>query len=110
MRREMAVCVGYQGIDVRGGIIVSVKTQLFVALLLIVALSVKIWIKSESTQVGYVLAAARQTGIELDMKRRELELQRSVYLRPDHLKQKAAERLGLQAMSPHQAKKVIYVN
>lgn len=106
----MSVCIDYQGLSIKEGSIVSIKVQFIVAILLIIAISLKIWIKTESTQVGYLLASARQTGIQLDLKRSELELQRSVYLRPDHLKKQAGARLGLRDLSPQQAKRVVYVH
>jgi len=87
-----------------------VKIQLAAALLLIVALSVKIWIRAEATHVGYELASARKEAVDLDMNRRELELNRSVLLRPDSLRQEASKRLGLMKFNPEQAAKIIYVN
>lgn len=89
---------------------VSVKTQLVVAFFLIMALTCKIWIRAEATSVGYELASARKYAIELDMARRELELHRSVLLRPDRLKKAAEERVGLQDLNPNQAVKIDYVS
>ncbi|MDZ4784650.1 MAG: hypothetical protein SGJ02_01110 [bacterium] len=106
----MAVCIGYQPEVIRDNFVISLKVQLFLALILIIALSAKIWIRSEATQVGYLLASERQRAIDVDMKRRELELQKSFYLRPDNLAELAFSKLGLLPLNPAQAKKVIYVN
>jgi hypothetical protein len=82
----MAVCLQYQSVYVkREAAVVSLRAQLVAAILLLVVLGAKVWIKLEATDVGYQLARERSRTIELDMERRELELQRSVLLRPDSL-------------------------
>ena len=103
----MAVCLDYQAVYCRNSkISISVRTQLITALLLLAALSTKVWIKIESTDIGYRLAKERQTTISLDMERRELELARSVLLRPDTLTRMSKERLGLDLLRPEQARKI----
>lgn len=72
------------------------------ALALLLALTFRIWIKVEKTDLGYELARERNSTIQLDMDRRELELQLSVVKRPDHLR-KEARRLNLQPLTPSQA-------
>lgn len=69
---------------------------------LLLALAFRIWVKVEKTDLGYELARERNSTIQLDMDRRELELQLSVVKRPDHLR-KEAKRLNLQPLSPSQA-------
>lgn len=65
-------------------------------------LGFRIALRIEGYVVGYQLASARQTTVELDMERRDLELQLSVLVRPDRLKQVAHERLGLEEATPTQ--------
>ena len=69
---------------------------------LLLALSFRIWVKVEKTDLGYELARERNSTIALDMERRELELQLSVVKRPDHLRREA-KRLNLQPLTPSQA-------
>ena len=78
----------------------SLRNQILLGLLLFVALAVKVWIKLEVTDIGYKLAEARNTAIEQDMNRRDLELQLSILKRPDNLASMASERLGLKALNP----------
>ena len=59
----------------------------------------------QSTRVGYDLARVQQEAIELDMARRELELERSVLLRSDNL-ERAGRGLGLLPLDALQAKKI----
>lgn len=103
----MAVCLDYQAVYCRKtNFMISVRVQLFAALLLLCALSAKVWIKIESTDLGYRLAKERQITIELDMERRELELARSVLLRPDNLTRVSKQRLGLDLLNPEQARRM----
>lgn len=106
----MSVCLQYQPVVAVADLKVSVRWQLCVATLLLLTLIAKVWIKVETTRVGYELADQRQLAIELDMKQRELELHRSYLLRPDNLYKTASAKLGLVKLQPQQAKKVIYVN
>ena len=65
-------------------------------------LGFRIALRVEGYILGYRLADARQTTVELDMERRDLELQLSVLSRPDRLRRLAQDRLGLQDAQPHQ--------
>lgn len=104
----MAVCLEYQQVYFdKKHLRVSTRVQILAALLLLSALAGKVWLKINTTEIGYRLAAERQKTIELDMKRRELELQLAVLKRPDMLSQAAKQRLGLAAVSPQQARRLV---
>lgn len=104
----MAVCLDYQSVYCRkSNVAISVRTQLLAAVFLLLALSSKVWIKIESTDIGYRLAKERQMTIDLDMQRRELELARSVLLRPDNLTKMTKARLGLGFLRSEQARKIV---
>lgn len=82
----MAVCLQYQSVYVkREAAVVSLRVQVVAAMALLLVLGARVWMKLEVTDVGYQLARERSRTVELDMERRELELQRSVLLRPDSL-------------------------
>lgn len=104
----MAVCLDYQSVHARRQYVISVRFQILMALLLIVALLSKVWIKVESTQLGYELASERQLAQEQDMLRRELELEISVLTRADNLERLARTRLGLTRLNPEQAWRLSY--
>lgn len=104
----MAVCIGYQAVLPRGSFVISVRTQVAVGLLLMLALAAKIWVKVQVTQLGYELAAERKVTMEYDMLRREMELELSVLMRPDNIGQLAEKRLKLQPLAPTQARRLIY--
>jgi hypothetical protein len=105
----MAVCLQYQSVYIRReSARVSGKIQLFGAVVLLAILGAKVWSKLEATDLGYSLARERQRTVTLDMERRELELQRSVLLRPDSLSKSARDRLGLSEHSREQTVKVVY--
>jgi hypothetical protein len=63
--------------------------------------------KVQATHLGYDLAKEQRIAVELDMERRELELQRSMLLRPSSL-EKAARGLGLMPLNPSQARRLRY--
>ncbi|MDC0358207.1 hypothetical protein OAO01_05265 [Oligoflexia bacterium] len=103
----MAVCLDYQSVYApRHKIVISVRMQLFAAVFLLVSLAAKVWIKVETTQVGYELAQRRELAVQYDMQRRDLNLQLSILLRPDNLSKMAQERLGLVPLDPRQARKI----
>lgn len=105
----MAICLDYQAVYcVRQETGVSMRAQIFAALILLVALSAKIWIKVVNTDLGYQLARERNKTVTLDMERRELELQLSVMMREDNLVQMAKERLGLARLDGKQALRLRY--
>jgi hypothetical protein len=103
----MAVYLDYQAVYCdRRTVAVSLKLQLIAAVLLLGALCWRVWIKVESTDLGYQLARERQETMSLDMQRRELELQLSVLLRPDSLFRTAHEKLGLERLNSDHARKL----
>ena len=105
----MAVCLDYQSVYYnRRASAVSIRLELAAGLLLALALVGKVWMKIESTDAGYQVARERQKTVQLDMERRDLELQLSVLLRRDNLSSMAQKRLGLSALNPKQARKVVY--
>ena len=105
----MAVCLDYQAIYCRRSSAVTMWwMQLSVAVMLLATLCAKVWVQLESTDLGYQLARERQHTVELDMQRRELELERSVLLRPDHLQKRAEANLGMKLLSAQQARKILY--
>lgn len=105
----MAICLEYQSVYTRPAErVISLKMQLAAGLLLLLALTVKVWVKLESIELGYSLAEERQALLALDMERRELELERSVLLRPDALKQRARAELGLRVVPAQSVISVSY--
>ena len=102
----MAICLEYQSVySSRRESSASLRFHLVASVLLLAALVVRVTIKMQSTRIGYELARAQKESVELDMGRRELELQRSVLLRPDNL-ERAGRGLGLLPLNAEQARKV----
>jgi hypothetical protein len=105
----MAVCLQYQSVYVRREArTISAKAQVVAAVAILGVLGARVWAKLEATDLGYQLAQARQQTVELDMERRELELQRSVLMRPDSLAKSAREMVQLSDHSPGKTIKVTY--
>ena len=103
----MAICLDYQAVyRSKQSVYLSLPLQVLAALLLLLTLVCKIWLSVQVTSLGYRVAKERQHTIELDMARREAELQLSVLLRPDNLAQAAADRLNLKPLDPKQARRV----
>ena len=103
----MAVCLEYQSVySRRDKVVISVRMQIVAAALLLCALVGKVWIKIETTDLGYQLAKERELKVSLDMERREYELQRSVLLRTDNLSRVAQQKLGLMPLNPANARKI----
>ena len=103
----MSVCLDYQAVyQKRRTIVVSVRTQLIAAIFLLLALAFKVWLRVESTNLGYLIGKEKQITVELDMERRELELQLSVLKRGDNLSRQANIQLGLLPLNPRQARKI----
>ena len=103
----MAICLEYQQVYVeRARARHSWRWHCVGAGCLLVALCAKVWVKLESTQLGYTLAQEQARTVELDMQRRELALQYSVMSRPDRLAREAHARLGLRAFDPGQVRKI----
>jgi hypothetical protein len=105
----MAVCLNYQAVYYRkDSLLISSAVQIGAAILLLAALITRVWLSIETTEIGYRLARERQKTVEMDMERRELELQLSVQLRPDNLTERAGKRLGLKPLNPEQARKIVF--
>jgi hypothetical protein len=105
----MAVCLQYQSVYVkREAAVVSLRVQVAAAVALLVVLGAKVWMKLEATDVGYQLARARSLTVELDMERRELELQRSVLLRPDSLSISARKMAHLEDHASERSVRLAY--
>ena len=103
----MAICLDYQAVSYpRKSIVISVKVQVFFAVLLLASLVSKVWIQICTTDLGYQLAKERQAAVNIDMERRELELELSVLMRPDNLSELAKKRIGLAQLNPNQARKI----
>ena len=86
----------------------SVHAQIACAIVLLVALSARVWMRVKATDLGYELAKERELTVSLDMERRELELQRSLLIRPDALKEQAEKRLALHPLVSHEAMVIRY--
>lgn len=80
----------------------ALRWQLVAAGLLFLVLSVRVYVKLACTDVGYDLARSHERFLVLDLERRELELQKSVILRPDELVRRSREKLGMTRLSPQQ--------
>ena len=105
----MAVCLQYQSVYVkREAAVVSIRAQVAAAVALLVVLGARVWVKLEATDAGYQLARERSKTVELDMERRELELQRSVLLRPDSLSSAARGMAQWQERDPATSFRVSY--
>ncbi len=103
----MAICLEYQQVYQRNiKIGHKLRWQIAAASVLLAVLAAKVWLKIETTDLGYELAKERQRTIALDMQRRELELQLSVLTKPDYLAKLANQKLGLRALKPNQAVKI----
>jgi hypothetical protein len=104
----MSVCLEYQPLYYnRSAELGSVRFKLFAGALLLAMLTLRVWIKLECTDLGYELAREQQRTIELDIERRELELQLSVLKRPDVLGARATQRLGLRPLQAQQLHRMV---
>lgn len=104
----MAVSVDYQLVAYKRPETVSTQLQIFVAVVLLFELIVKVWINVQTTDLGYQLAKAREQAVQYDMRKRELELELSMLMRPDNLEKAAGKKLGLIMLDPKQAKRLLY--
>lgn len=104
----MAVSLDYQPLAYNRSIVIRPKTQMIFVVFLALALMLKVFISNSVTQLGYRLSEVKKERIELDLQRRELELQLSVLLRPDQLAQRAKQKLGLTGLDPSQARRIRY--
>ncbi|NLF24800.1 MAG: hypothetical protein GX589_03980 [Deltaproteobacteria bacterium] len=104
----MAICLEYQAVYCERARVLNLWwVTLDASLLLLFALGLKVWIKIESTSLGYRLAKEREMALTLDMERRDLELQLSLLMRRDELAKRAHTVLGLQSLNPKQARRVV---
>ena len=104
-----ALCLDYQSVYCQKQEKVSTwSLTLAASLLLLLALSFKIWIGIAGTSLGYELAEERERTVAYDMERRDCELQLSILLRPDNLTRRAREQLGLGVLDPKQARRMTY--
>lgn len=107
--RSNAVCLNYQSVYCsKQESVNSFSAIIAAAIILFLALCMKIWLSITLKSLGYQLAEERDKTIALDMQRREYELQLSVLLRPDNLEERAKNVLGLRALRPEQAAKISY--
>ena len=105
---QFEVALNDQVLDKPRPFVISVRAQICISLILIFLLCAKVWIKIRAVQDGYDLAAHRQEAVELDLNRRELELERSLLIRPDNLAKLAEAKLDLKRLDPTRARKVMY--
>ncbi len=103
----MAVCLDYQVVyRDRARVKTTVQWEILAGVVLFCALAFKVWVKLETTNVGYSLARAKEESVKLDMERRELLLQQSVLKRPDIVSKRAATTLSLRPLDPEMARKI----
>ncbi len=103
----MAACLDYQSVYCkRKSASANLRWHVLAGVLLFGALALRVWVKIQCTSVGYDLAKERQRSVELDMERREFELQRSLLLRPDTLSVMAEKRLGLKMVPAAQLARI----
>lgn len=88
--------------------VATLRWQVLLVALLLSALVTRVWVRCEVTQIGYDLAEEHSVAVTLDMERRELELERSVLMKPDALTARASQQLGLQLGSPAEFYRVRY--
>lgn len=103
----MAVALDYQSVYVpKRTIKVSVRGQVIVAALLVLALVARVFIRNQMTDIGYELARERQRAMQIDMEKQEAKLQLSVLLRSDNLSEAASDKLALEPLNPSKTRKV----
>jgi len=85
---------------------IPLRVQLMGALILLLALVVKIWIRVETTDQGYALSRERQSMVELDREQRDLTFQLATLMQHDNLRALASERLGMRPSNEQQVWKL----
>jgi hypothetical protein len=98
---------GYQ--DIYSDRVIVVRPwscTLIATFILLFVLAFKVWVHMHSTDIGYRLGEARALHNDLDMQRRDLELQKSVLLRPHDLAQAANQRLAMYPLSGDRIKRI----
>lgn len=105
----MAVYLDYQAVYCdRRTITISTRVQVLLLLLVFSIFAVKVWLQLEATRLGYLLSKERQLTVQMDMERRELELHKSVLLRPENLAVQAKGKLGLSHWDSSKVLRVVY--
>ena len=105
----MAVALDFQPVYIQQPTFVSKwMTSIIACSLLLAVLCAKVWIKLDNIQLGYEIAQERDLTVTLDMERRDLELQKSILLRPDMLRERAKHELQLEELDMRFARKVKY--
>lgn len=105
----MAVCVDYQPVYFRTKSRSSAASwQVLIASCLLAVLLTRVWLRSETTELGYHLSDLRKETIELDLVRRELTMQLSVLTRPDSLAERGKRELGFAELKSSQLRSVRY--
>jgi len=102
---SVAIALGSRRLHARA-LPMRIHFELIAALLLLAVLVFRIWIKIETTDLGYDLASQRKAAIELDMQRREMELALSILQKGDAIQSRADKELGLVPMEPRQARRM----
>ena len=105
----MSAVLNYQQVYIRPrrAFVVSFRVQCALIALLISFVSTKVYVQSEITQLGYRIGTERIRSRELEGTVRELQLARSVLLRPRTLQAEARARVGLVALLPTQARRIV---
>ena len=104
----MSVCLNYQSVYCdRYSSASSTRFRVGALLILLAVLAMKVMIKVQETDIGYALSQARQVHSQLVLDKQELQLQLSVVTRPDLIRLQASQKLGLQDLKPHQARRVV---
>lgn len=104
----MAICLDYQLVAYRKKDKSLLASHFFAGALLLSALCLKVWSQVVITDLGYEISRERTKSVELDMNKRELELQLSFIKRPDKISHEAKTRLGLGPVSGGHALRIRY--
>lgn len=100
----MAVCLEYQAVYLdRNQALTSIRRKFLAAALLFSVLLGRVWVKIETTSLGYSLAREHDITVALENEKSELELKKSVLLRRDVLTAEGTK-LGLKPLSYRQAR------
>jgi hypothetical protein len=104
-----AVSLNYQAVYIRkSSSLASTRFHVVAGLVLFAALATKVWVALAAKDYGYSLAHERSLTVELDMERRELELQRSILLRADTLAIAAKKKVALEDHDPARTIRIAY--
>lgn len=99
----MAVCLEYQTIYYRRERAShNLRLQLIAALVLLLALGLKVWVRISITDRGYELGRQRDQTKVLERQKADLLLQLEYVTRPDEIRREARRRVGLIRATPEQ--------